>query len=130
MIWLLRSAMCAIFPRTERLPGIADTDIDEFLARYRRESSLLLWTGLVLGGVIFTITPLFTIGIPLPSFLLPRRALDRHAAAILSNRFYLVRQAVFLVKMVGGLCWGSHPAIRAILSLPPYPEDPGTYRTT
>lgn len=128
MIWLIRRAMCAFFPRTASLPGVADVGIDAFLEQYRREASRLLWVGLVLGAVVFTLTPLFTIGVPLPAFLLPRRALDRHANKIASHRVYLLRQSVFLVKMIGGLCWGSHPDVRRLMALPPYPPDPGTFR--
>jgi hypothetical protein len=126
--WLILSAMRALYPRSPDLPGIADTGIDEFLRRYRRESTRLLWMGLVLGTIVFTLTPVMTIGVPLPSFLLPRRALDRHALAVASHRLYLVRQTVFLVKMVAGLCWGAHPAVRERLALPPYPPDPGSWR--
>ena len=130
MIWLIRSAMCALMPPSADLPGVADTGIDAFLAQYRRESSLLLWSGLVLGSVVFALTPLLTVAIPLPAFLLPRSALERHARKISTHRFYLLRQTVFLVKMVAGLCWGAHPDVRKILNLPPYPADPGTWRAT
>ncbi len=128
MTFLIRAAMCAVYPRTEHLPGVADADLDGFLRRYRREASALLWAGLVLGAVVFTITPLFTVGWPLPSLLLPRRVLDRHAERVMGHRVYLLRQSVFLLKMVAGLCWGSHPAVRKIWALPPYPADPGTWR--
>src|SRR5262245_48601711 len=121
--------MRALYPRSGDVPGIADTGIVEFLSRYRRECSTLVWTGLVLGTFVFTLTPLITIGVPLPSFLLPRRALDRHACAAASHRLYLVRQTVFLVKLVAGLCWGADPEVRKRLALPAYPADPGTWRT-
>ena len=52
----------------------------------------------------------------------------RHANKIAYHPIYLLRQAVFLVKLSAGLCWGSRPEIRAIFSLPPYAEDPGTWR--
>src|SRR5262245_34544426 len=119
----------ALYPRSEHVPGVADTGIEEFLRRYRRESGLLVWIGLVLGTIVFTLSPLITIGVPLPSFLLPRRALDRHACAVAGHRFYLVRQTVFLVKLVAGLCWGADPEVRKRLALPAYPADPGTWRT-
>jgi len=126
---MIRRAMCALYPATSSLPGIAATDVDAFLRRYRRESSSLMWLGLVVGAVVFTITPLITIGVPLPSFLLPKKALDRHANKISSHPVYLLRQAIFLVKLSAGLCWGSHANVRRIIALPPYPEDPGTWRT-
>ncbi len=128
MRFLILSAMRAMYPRSGDLPGIDDTDIEGFLRQYRRESTMVVWLGVVLGAIVFTVTPLITIGVPLPSFLLPRRARDRHACAVTGSRFYLVRQTVFLVKMVAGLCWGAHPLVRARLALPAYPADPGTFR--
>jgi hypothetical protein len=122
--------MCALMPPVDGLPGLADTGIDAFLRQYKRECTALLWAGLILGSVVFTITPLITIGAPLPAFLLPRRALDRHANKIASHRIYVLRQTVFLVKMVAGLCWGSHASVRELLALPPYPPDPGTWRSS
>ena len=117
-------------PASDDFPGLADLGIDAFLRQYKRECPFILWLGLVVGSVVFAITPLITIGVPLPSFLLPKRALDRHANAIASHPVYVLRQAVFLVKMVAGLCWGSHPSVRKILALPPYPPDPGTWRAS
>jgi hypothetical protein len=48
---------------------------------------------------------------------------------VTGHRIYLVRQTVFLLKMVAGLCWGAHPDVRARLALRAYPADPGTWRT-
>ena len=130
MHFLIRAACVALYPRTETLPGVIDTDLDGFLVRFRRESNGLLWLGLVAGTLVFTLTPLITVYLPLPSFLLPRRLLDKHADRIASHRFYLLRQAIVVVKMAGGLCWGAHPKVRAAFALPPYPEEPSRWRTT
>ena len=120
--------MCALFPGAGSLPPLSATGVDAFLRRYRRESSLLLWTGLLLGSLVFTLTPLFTIGVPLPSFLLSGDALERHARKATALPIYVLRQAVLLVKMVGGLCWGSAPEVRKLFALRPYDPDPGTWR--
>jgi hypothetical protein len=128
MIWLIKFAMCAMMPRTETLPGIADTDLDGFLRKLRAETTPLYWTGLVLAAVVFAITPLITIGVPLPAFFLPHKLLDRHSKRVLSHPIYLVRQAVFLLRMSGGLCWGADERVRACFALPPYPVDPGSFR--
>ena len=74
MLWLIKFAMCTMMPRTAGLPGIADTDLDGFLRRMKKETNLLYWLGLVLGALVFTLTPLITIGVPLPAFALPRKA--------------------------------------------------------
>ena len=129
VLWLVRSAICAIYPRTDDLPGAEDCDLDAYLRRLRAEATPLLWLGIVLGALVFHATPLFTVLLPLPAFLLPRALRDRHASAITGTSFYLVRQSVFLVKLAAGLCWGGHPSVRARLALPPHGADPGTWRS-
>jgi len=126
--WLIQHAMCAMYPRTPELPGMADTDVSGFLKRYQRDSTFLMWLGLVAGTWVFVWTPLLTVYLPVPSFLLPRSLLDRHAHRITSTSLYFVRQAIFLVKLAAGLCWGAHPDVRARFAMAPYPADPGTWR--
>lgn len=125
----MRQAMCALYPTTDDLDGVDRTGVDAFLERYRQETTPLMWTGVVLGAAVFAATPLFTIGVPLPAFLLSEERLDRHADAITGHPLYLVRQSVFLVKLAAGLCWGQSPAVRERLGLEPYPADPTTWRT-
>lgn len=129
MIWLIKFAMCAMMPRTEKLPGIADTDVDGFLRRLRRDSDFLYWLGVALGAWLYAITPLLTVYLPLPAFLLPKNLLDRHTERILSSRIYLLRQAVFLVRLSAGMCWGADPTVRAKFAMSPYGADPGSFRT-
>lgn len=130
MQWLIRHAMRALYPRTDALPGLEDTDDVAFLKRYRRETSPLLWAGLVLAAWVFVTTPLLTVYVPLPSFLLPKKLLDRHAFEVTYSGLYLLRQAVFLLKLTAGLCWGSHPEVRAKMAMEPYADDPGAWRTS
>jgi len=122
--------MCDLMPPTDDLPGLADTDVDGFLRRFRRESNLAVWSGVVAGAAVYTLSPPFTIRRPLPSFLLPPEARDRHAAAITTSPSYLVRQSIFLLKMFAGMCWGQDPEVRRRMNLDPYAPDPGTFRTT
>jgi hypothetical protein len=129
MLWLMRFTMCSLFPRTRTLPGVSDTNVAEFLARFRKESTLAIWAGICLGTLLFIFSPLFTVGIPLPAFLLPAAKLDRHARKLAASRFYLVRQLIFLVKMIAGFCWGADPVVRRAFNLPALPPDPGTLRT-
>lgn len=112
------------------LPGIAETDVTEFLHAMKRESHWLFWLGIAAGGWVYTLTPFMTVYVPLPAFLLPRSLRDRHAQKIVASNIYLVRQAVFLVRLAAGLCWGRDPKVRAHFALAPYAADPGTYRTT
>ena len=130
MLWLLRSAIVMIYPRTRELPGIEDCALDEHLERYRRETPWLVWLGTMVGALLFHLTPIITVYVPLPAFLLPAKLKDRHAMGIMTTRLYLVRQAVFLVKLCAGLCWGVDPEVRKRFALPPLPKDPGTWRIT
>lgn len=129
MFFLVRAACFAIFPRTDTLPGLVDLDFDAFYRQFRREAPLLLRFGVVMGAVVFTLTPLLTVGWPLPSFMLPKRTLDAHAQRVTSHRFYLLRQVVLLVKVAGGLCYGAHPKVRAAFALAPYPSEPPVWRS-
>lgn len=128
MIAVIRAAMCDLMPRGTALPGVADTGVDEFLRTLERESSALFWFGLVLGAWVYTLTPFMTVFVPLPSRLLPAGLRNRHAQRIGSSKVYLIRQAIAVVRLAAGLCWGRDPSVRAQLGLAPYPEDPGTYR--
>ena len=125
----MRSAVSAIYPRSDGLPGIADCDLNGFLARFQREASFTLWLGVVLGALVFHLTPIFTVLVPLPAAFLPARLLDRHAHAITSSNLYLVRQAMLVLKLPAGLCWGAHADVRRCFALPPLPPDPDDWRT-
>lgn len=126
----IRSAMCALMPRAAGLPGMEDTEVDAFIARFRREAPFRLWIGVLAGALLFAILPLFTIGVPLPAGLLGARHLERYVNEVTHHPWYLVRQSIFLLKMAAGMCWGADPAVRARLALPPYPPDPGTWRSS
>lgn len=128
MLWLLRSAILIIYPRTEGLPGAADIELDAHLKKFRAESPFLIWLGTVVGALVFHFTPLFTVFVPLPAFLLPAKLADKHAERVTSTDLYLVRQAVFLVKLCAGLAWGADPQVRQRFAMAPLEQDPGTWR--
>lgn len=120
--------MCALYPRSEYFPGIVDTELEDFLTRFRRDASALFLLGMYAGLVVFLLTPLLTVYVPLPSFLLPKKLLDRHADRIASFPIYALRSLVTVLKLVAGLCWGAHPLVRARIGLPPLPPDPQPWR--
>jgi hypothetical protein len=130
MNMLIRHVLCALMPATETMPGMKDADVDAFLVRFKRDSAPLLWVGVIAGSVIFMLTPILTLGLPVPSFLLSARLLDTHAAKITTHPFYLLRQGVFVARLAAGLCWGGNPAVRQRLGVPVYGADPGTFRTS
>lgn len=126
---LIRHAMCALMPPAADLPGLAETDVDGFLRRLQRESDGVFWLGVCVGAWLFVALPVLTLGLPLPSVWLSPRLLDRHAQRIATTRFYLLRQAVFVLRLCAGMCWGADPTVRARFALPPYGPDPGSHRT-
>jgi hypothetical protein len=126
----LKHALRALYPRSQWFPGIEDTGLDAFVPRLLREASAWMRLGIVAGLVVFVTTPLLTVYVPLPSFLLPRTLRDRHADRIATHPVYLLRSAILLLKVVAGLCWGAHPEVRARLGMPPLPPDPDEWRTT
>ncbi|MDI1444118.1 hypothetical protein [Polyangium sp. 6x1] len=125
---LVRFALTAFYPRVDDLPGLAELGVEGKIARLRRESTWLFWTGIVAASVAFQIAPLLTIRKPLLASWLSAEDLDRHAHTMATHPGYLVRQVTFLLKLVGGMFWGQSPEVRAFLDLTPYPEDPGTRR--
>lgn len=117
-----------MFPAYSNVPGVAETGIDSYLRQFMAETNWATWIGVVASSAVFMLAPLLTLGLPVPACLLTSRALDRHADRLSSHRFYLIRQSMFIVKMVAGFCWGAHPAIRAHFNMAPYTGDPGTWR--
>jgi hypothetical protein len=126
---LVRFAMCAFFPREGDLPGLAELGVDEKIAKLRRETTLLFWTGVVAATLLFYVSPILTVRRPLPATFLTEEELDAHAFKLSTHRAYLIRQLVTLLKIAAGMFWGQSPEIRAFLHLPPYATDPGTRRT-
>lgn len=126
---LVRFALIAYFPREGDLPGLAELSVDEKIAALRRESTRLFWIGLVGAALFFQLSPILTVRRPWPAFLLDEEQLDAHAHRLSAHPSYLIRQILVLLKLVGGLFWAQSPEIRAMLALPPYPEDPATRRT-
>jgi hypothetical protein len=130
MRWLVRSAIVQLYPRTKELPGAEDCDLDAFLERYQRETTTLMWLGVVFGAVAYHLSPIVTVYVPLPAFALPENLADKHAHRVTTTKLYLLRQTVFLVKLVAGLAWGGHASVREKFALPPLPEDPGTWKAS
>ncbi|MEW6432775.1 MAG: hypothetical protein AB1730_14820 [Myxococcota bacterium] len=62
------------------------------MKKFRRERPALLWCGAVLGALVLHFTPLFTVFVPLPAFLLPAGLRDTHASRISGTQVYPVRQ--------------------------------------
>ncbi len=126
---IVRWVLAVVFPSTAKLPGLDTLDVSEGLAEVFAGPPLLR---LGLYGAIFAflISPVLTIGWPLPAPLLSRHRRDQHANAMSNSRWYLLRQSMMMLKTIGGLLWGAHPSVRAKLGFPAYTADPGSFRTS
>jgi hypothetical protein len=125
---LVRFALVAFFPRVDDLPGLDELGVEEKIEALRRESTFLLWLGIVGGALFFQLSPILTVLRPLPAVWLTEEQLDRHAHQLATHPVYLIRQITVLIKLVAGMFWGQSPEIRKYLTLPAYGEDPGTRR--
>ena len=120
--------LAATFPTTGELPGLDRLPAAGTLQKILSTAPHGFKIGLYAAVLLFLISPLLTVWWPLPAFLLPRTTLDRHADRMAGHRFYIVRQAMLLLKTVGGLVWGMHPEVRQALDIKLVPEDPGTWQ--
>ncbi|MFT7519313.1 MAG: hypothetical protein ACI9MC_001453 [Kiritimatiellia bacterium] len=116
--WLIAGSFRALFPALNDLPGLDEVELNRFIARVKVESPAAIWWALGGASLLFVVSPLFTTGVPLPSFWLRPAALDRHAHRVASSPIYLVRQAIFLLKMFAGMCWAADPSVREQLAQP------------
>lgn len=125
---LVRRALADLMPSGGAMPGILETDWDGFVERYSREAPVHVWAGVVAGAVVYELTPILTVRRPRRASRLSAELRDRHANEVTGHDLYLVRQAVFLLKLSAGFAWGAHPSVRSKLGLEPYDPDPGTWR--
>ena len=127
---LLVHCMTALYPRAGDLPGLAELDPDAYARKVMGDVPWLMWFGVVGGILVFVSTPILTVRRPAPSFLLSAEKLDEHANAVASHPNYAIRQAMFLLKMIAALHWGSRPEVLEHFALPAYPADPDSWRTS
>jgi hypothetical protein len=121
---LLTSAIVTTFPGSDRLPAV---QMRPLVDQMWNESPAIMRLAMVGSAIAFHFTPLLTIYVPLPAFLLPAGLRDRHAHKLATHPIYLLRQSMLMVKTVGGLAWGADPTIRQRLGMKPYAPDPGRY---
>ena len=130
MQWLERFALITVMPASPELPGIEDTDLSGFLTRFHAEAHWLHRLGFFASALVFMLSPLITVGIPVPALFLNRRLRERHANRVADHPLYLMRQTMMILKTIGAMGWGMDARVRERLGVPIYGPDPGTWRTT
>jgi len=128
MIWFLCSVLDSVIPSVPGLKGVKDSNLAPFLKQLLKESPFLIRFGLYISALSFVFSPILTVYLPLPSFLLSARLRNLHAERASSHRIYLLRQSMFMLKMIAGMCWGQDSEVRATLGLETLEGDPGTFR--
>ena len=128
MLQLTSWTFARIFPSTAALPGLDTFDSKPFIRQLHREAPFTIRATLIVSVLLFHLTPLLTLGIPLPAFLLSAKQVDAHAQRLSMSNIYLLRQIMLMLKTIGGLCWGAMPEVRQKLAMPVYPEDSGRWR--
>ena len=118
----------ALFPSTDGMPGLDQIDTRPKLDRVLADAPFVFRVGLYGAAMLFLVSPILTVYLPLPAFLLPRKWLDKHAYRLSTHPIYVVRQSTLLIKSVGALMWGADGSVRERLGMVPLPEDPGTWR--
>ena len=109
MSWFTRFAIQAIYPSTEALPGVSETELRPFLKDLKANAPPLMRIGLMAATFVFMITPILTVYLPVPAFFLRGKLLERHASKLLSHRSYVLRQIVYLLKIGGRAVLGRAP---------------------
>lgn len=126
---LLRASLCPFFPASHGLPGLAEVGIGPFLDRLYADTTVFIWTTLIAAAVAYQLAPIWTVGIPLPAAWLRPATQDRHADRCARTTLYPLRQAAFLLKTFGGMCWAADADVRRRLGQPVLGPDPDAWRS-
>ena len=125
---LTRYAMELVLPAGGALEGAADTDVESFFDQVAQDVPLMVQAGVVAAAAMIVVSPVLTLGIPVPVFVLPERLRDEHVYRLSTHKIYLVRQLTTVLKMAAGMEWGRDPAVRAKVGAGEMGPDPGTWR--
>ena len=128
MLQLTAWTLAVVFPSTPQLPGLDAIDSKPFIRQLHSEAPFTIRATLLASVLLFNLTPLLTLGIPLPAFLLSKARVDEHAQRLSGSPVYLLRQIMLMLKTIGGLCWGAAPTVREKLTMAAYAEDSGGWR--
>lgn len=128
MLQLTAWTLAVVFPSTPQLPGLDTIDSKPLIRQLNREAPFAIRATMLTSVLLFNLTPVLTLGIPLPAFALSKAQVDKHALRLAGSSFYLLRQIVLMLKTIGGLCWGASPEVRQRLTMPLYEADSGGWR--
>ena len=71
MFWLIKFAAAAMMPRHENLLGVRDTGLDGYVRQFMSETNAITRLGVWASSIVFMLTPLITVGLPVPPYFSP-----------------------------------------------------------
>ena len=126
---ILRFVMNATMPAYDDMPGNKDTKIDAFLDEFAANAAPIIRLGFYAAAVVYVISPIITLKVPLPAFLLSSEKQVLHMEKYSESRNVIMAQLWMLQKMISALCWGMDDAVRAYFGYQPFEGDPGTFQS-
>jgi hypothetical protein len=122
--------METFMPPLNGMKGVGATNPKAFIKEIKRDAPANIRWGLTLSCWIYLLTPILTVYLPLPAFLLTKKLREKHTNRFSTHRFYLIRSCALMIKMMAGMCWGRDPEVRKALGCEELPPDPGTWRVS
>jgi len=121
-------AMNEAMPPHGDMPGIIDTDVEAFLIEFNNHAHPIMRLGFFLAVWIYVLSPVFTIGIPLPAFWLSQKKREEHLKKYSGSRSFIFSQLWMLHKMITGMCWGADAKVRTYFCYEPYEAELGDFK--
>ena len=129
MRWLLQGALAILLPSHDGISGFDTHSLHTAMHKNLNDTSAMLRFGVYACALLFIFSPIFTLGIPLPTFCLSPKFQFKHAERLSTHRIYWFRQSIFVLKTMATLIWGAQPQVRKKLGMQPYAPDPGTWKS-
>ncbi len=121
-------ALNEVMPPHDDMPGIVDTAVDDFLTEFKAHAHFIMRLGLFAAVWVYVLSPVFTLGIPLPVFWLSEKKRMEHLKRYSNSKNFVFAQLWMLLKMIAGLCWGKDDKVRAYFGYAPYLPELGEFR--
>lgn len=122
-------ALYTILGENNKQSLISENEIKEFLNKLQKEATFTLRAVTNLCLLAWVCTPILTIFIPLPAFLLSQKMCEKHTYRLTVSKIYVLRQSMLLLKQIVGLLWGAHNKVRNSLNIKVYDPDPDRFKT-
>lgn len=121
-------ALNEVMPPHGDMPGITDTSVHDFLKEFKAHAHFIMRLGLLAAVWVYVLSPVFTLGIPLPAFWLSEKKRVEHMKRYSNSKNFVFAQLWMLLKMIAGLCWGKDDKVRAYFGYTPYAPELGEFK--